>query len=182
MTDALALGHTVFTTIHAVAATLALVSGVVVVHTGRGFALHHVGVLVMALALGPSMAFGWSSFTTLAKVIFVSLAGLALFMVVQSFRAGRVRLREALALSGPAAASRWVGPKFVGVIGFNLISLTVAGTIVPVLRVGGGTVGIIVAVAVTVALGHFLVERRRSQVAAALQVREPVSSAPTPSR
>lgn len=158
MGEAAALGHAAFVAAHALAATLALVAGVVTVHTGRGFGLHQVGVVVMALTLGPSLGFGWAGFDAVARVTFLGLAGLAGFMVVQSVRARRTRDREAR-LQG-----RRVGPAFVRVLGFNLIALTVAGTVVPVLRVGGGAVGIVVAVAVTVALGHVLVERRMRAV------------------
>ena len=154
MSDLAVLGHTVFVTAHALAATAALVSGVVTAHTGRGFGLHQTGVVAMAATLGPSLAFGWPGFPPTARVTFLRLAGLALFMVLQSVRARRVRGREAVPPGQP------VGPKFVRVLGFNLIALTVAGTVVPVLRVGGGALGIAVAVAVTVILGHVLVERR----------------------
>jgi len=163
------LGHTLFVTVHAVAATLALAGGILAVHTGRGFALHQVGVVVMTASLGPSLILGWAGFSPPSRAIFLGLAALALFMVVQCGRAGRVRVREIARIEALHSGSRPpVGPEFVGVLGFNLISLTVAGTIVPVLRVGGGTLGVLVAVAVTVALAHLLVERRRSRVAAAL--------------
>ncbi|GAA1428009.1 hypothetical protein GCM10009616_06620 [Microlunatus lacustris] len=161
MNDLAELGHTVFVTVHALAATVALVSGVVTAHTGRGFGLHQLGVVVMAATLGPSLAFGWPGFSPAARVTFLGLAALAVFMVVQSVRARRVRGREVL------AAGRRVGPEFVRVLGFNLVALTVAGTVVPVLRVEGGVVGIVVAVAVTVVLGHVLVERRVRAAAAA---------------
>ncbi len=160
MSDLAELGHTVFVTVHAFAAALALVAGVLAVHTGRGAGLHQLGVVAMAATLGPSLAFGWPGFAPVARVTFVGLAGLALFMVLQSVRARRVRDREVV------PAGRPVGPAYVRVLGFNLIALTVAGTIVPVLRVGGGAVGIVVAVAVTVALGHVLVERRARAVSA----------------
>lgn len=154
MTEVQALGHAVFVVVHALAATLALVSGVVTVHTGRGFGLHQVGVVVMALALGPSIAFGWSGFAPVARVTFLALAGLAVFMVVQTIQARRARGW------GVVPVGQVLRPEFVRLLGFNLVALTVAGTVVPVLRVGGGVVGILVAVAVTVTLGHLLVERR----------------------
>lgn len=154
MTEVAALGHTAFVAVHALSATLALVAGVVTVHTGRGLRLHQLGVVVLALTLGPSLGFGWAGFDPGARVIFLGLAGLAVFMVVQSVRSRRVRDREATSQGRP------VGPAFVRMLGFNLIALTVAGTVVPVLRVGGGVAGILIAVAVTVVLGH--VERRAS--------------------
>lgn len=158
MNDLANLGHTVVVTVHALAATAALVSGVLTAHTGRGFGLHQLGVVVMAATLGPSLALGWPGFAPAARVAFLGLAGLAVFMVVQTVRARRVREREAVPVG------QRVGPVFVRVLGFNLIALTVAGTVVPVLRVEGGVVGIVVAVAVTVTLGHLLVERRLRQI------------------
>lgn len=160
MSDVAELGHSIFVTVHAFAAALALVAGVLAVHTGRGAVLHQLGVGATAATLGPSLAFGWSGFAPVARVTFVGLTGLALFMVLQSMRARRVRTREV------APTGRPVGPDYVRVLGFNLVALTVAGTVVPVLRVGGGALGILLAVAVTVTVGHVLVERRARAVSA----------------
>lgn len=158
MSEVAALGHTAFVAVHALFGTLALVAGVVTVHTGLGLRLHQLGVVVLALTLGPSLGFGWAGFDPVARVTFLGLAGLAVFMVVQSVRSRRVRDREATSQGRP------VGPAFVRMLGFNLIALTVAGTVVLVLRVGGGVAGILIAVAVTVVLGHVLVERRAREV------------------
>ncbi len=175
MTETMIVGHAAFVTVHAVAAFVALVAAVITLHTGRGLTTHRVAVVVMAVCLGPSLAFGWAGFSTLSRVIFFGLAGLAVFMVGQSVRAARVRALEigtgqvVVLSTRPGVAG--VGPKFVGTLGFNAIALTVAGTIVPVLRVGGGTVGVIICVAVSVGIGHVLVERRRRAVDAAVQRR-----------
>ena len=154
MTPAAEQLHLALVTLHALAATAALVAGVVAVHTGRGFRVHVVGLVVMALALGPSLAVGWPAFPPSARVAFAGLAVLAVAMVGQTVRAVRIRRTEVLPSDRP------VGPRFVGVLGVNLVALTVAGTVVPVLRAGGGAVGVVVAVLVTVVLGHLLVARR----------------------
>ena len=154
MTPAAEQLHLALVTLHALAATAALVAGVIAVHTGRGFRVHIVGLVVMALALGPSLAVGWGAFPPSARVAFAGLALLAAAMVGQAARAVRTRRAEVLPSGRP------VGPRFVGVLGVNLVALTVAGTIVPVLRAGAGAVGVVVAVLVTVVVGHLLVARQ----------------------
>lgn len=173
MTQTMIIGHAAFVTVHAVAAFVALVAAVITLHTGRGFTTHRVSIVVMAVFLGPSLVFGWAGFSSLSRGIFLGLAGLAVFMVTQSVRAARARDREVAAGQVVSLSSRpgvpGVGPRFVTTLGFNAIALTVAGTVVPVLRVGGGTVGVIICVAVSVTIGHVLVERRHSRVSAAVQ-------------
>lgn len=169
------IGHAAFVTVHAVAAFVALVAAVITLHTGRGLVIHRVSIVVMAACLGPSLAFGWAGFSSLSRGMFLGLAGLAGFLVAQSVRAARVRDREIATGQVVSLSSRpgalGVGPRFVTTLGFNAIALTVAGTVVPVLRMGGGTVGVTVCVAVSVAIGHLLVERRHSRVSAAVQRR-----------
>lgn len=166
MTRADELWHAAFISLHALAAVVALVSGIVTLHTGRGFVLHRIGIVVMAAGLGPSFVFGWPGFSPVARMMFSGLAVLAVFMVVQVFRAGHVRARELRSIDpDPEEHRPLIGPRFVEVLGFNVIALTVAGTVVPVLRVGGGTLGVVISVVVSVAIGHVLVERRKSQVA-----------------
>ena len=164
-------GHALFVSVHAAAATVALIAGLLALHTGRGFGLHRASVLVMAAALGPSMAFGWGGFGTAERVAFSALAALACFMVVQAVRAGRIRQAEAAAGRVVRSTPRGlpaVGTGFVQTLGFNVVALVVAGTVVPVLRIGAGTIGVVASVAVSVAVGHVLLERRRAQVAAQL--------------
>lgn len=175
MTDLTVLGHAIFVILHAAAAVVALLSGIIALNAGHGLGVHRISIVVMAVTLGPSMAFGWAGFPPVARVMFSGLAVLALAMVIQAFRAGRVRAAEI------AAGRVWrsgdtpkIGPGFVRVLGFNVISLTVAGTIVPVLRIGGGTLGVLAAVVITVVVAHLLVERRRSQVLAVISRQEPV--------
>lgn len=150
--------------LHAGAALLAWVAGLAVLRTGAGLAAHAAGVVLMAAALGPSLFLGWGSFPSVAKVMFSGLAGLAVVMVIQVIRARRLRDRE------QAEGQVWmlpggpIGPGFVRIVGFNVISLSVAGVIVPILRLGGGALGILVAAALIVPVAHVLVERRRSAV------------------
>ena len=150
--------------VHASAAVLAWVAGLVVLRTGAGLAAHGVGVVLMTAALVPSMTLGWDSFPVLAKVMFSGLAVLAVVMVGQVVRAGRIRQREESIGQVWTVRGRPIGPDFVRVVGFNVISLSVAGLIVPVLRVGGGALGVIAVVVAIVPVAHLLVERRRSAV------------------
>lgn len=156
--------HLTFVALHAVAATVALAAGVVTVHTGRGLGLHRLGVVAMAGCLLPSLVLGWSGYSPASRVALAGLAGLAVSMVLQSERAARVR------------RDRGLGPAFVGVLGFNLVALMAAGAVVPVIRLGGGAMGVTAAVGATVVLGHVLVERRRAAVAGATPGPVPVPS------
>jgi hypothetical protein len=154
------LAHTVFITLHALGAGVGLVWGIVLLHTGRGLRAHQAGVVTMAATLGPSLYFGWPRYPPTARVAFVALAGLALVMVAQALRASRWSSargpRPRLLAEEPGLA-----PGLVGVVGFNVVSLTVAGTVVPVLRIGGGTLGVLLAAAGSVSVAHLLVKRRR---------------------
>jgi hypothetical protein len=152
--------HLLVVTLHAFAASVSLVAGVLAVLAGRGFRLHVIALVVMALALAPSLVLGWPTFAPPARVAFTGLAGLAVVMIGQAVRAARVRRAEVVRGVGR------LGPEFVGVLGFNLIALTVAGTVVPVLRLDAGVVGVALSVVVTVVGGHLLVARRVRQVSA----------------
>ena len=154
------LGHLILVSVHAIAAGTALVAGVLTLLTGRGLAAHQVAVVAMTTALGASLTVGWTDIVPAARVAFLGLAGLAVVMVVQAVRAGRVRARETVRTGRP------VGPRLVRVLGFNVIALAVGGTIVPVLRLEGGVVGVVLAVGLTVAAGHLLIERRVVSVSA----------------
>ena len=162
MIDLVSWGRVALLGVHAVAATAALVAGILALHTGRGVGVHKLGVFVMALALGPSLTLGWIGFAVAERVTFSLLAALSAVMVVQVFRAERLQGRESRDLRRCSVDRPMlpVGPAFVRTLGFNGSSLTVAGTIVPVLRVGGGAVGVIAAVVMSVAVTHLLVERQ----------------------
>lgn len=161
------IGHDLLVMLHAVAAIVALTSGIVVLLRGRGLTMHTVAMMIMAGSLPISMTLGWRDFSTGSKITFAGLAVLAMIMLGQAFRARRIRAQEF------AAGQAWdpgrgigisIGPKFVRVVGFNVIALITGGAIVPVLRAGGGLVGVIIAVAACVSVSHLLVERRRSRV------------------
>lgn len=158
-------GHTVFVLLHAAAAVVSLVAGLMVLWRGRGLRVHQLGVLAMAVMLVPSMSFGWAAFSTASRVVFCGLFGLAIFMTLQSRWAAVVRNREDR--SGSVLSGSRIGPAFVRAIGFNVIALTVAGTVVPALRFGGVLAMVICVVGAGV-LAHFLVEWRRARVQARL--------------
>lgn len=162
--EGLELLRTTALALHAGAAVVAWVAGVVLLRTGAGLVAHAVGVILMAAALGPSLILGWGSFPPVAKAMFSGLAVLAVVMVAQVVRARGLRSRE------QAGGQVWwlpggpITPGLVRTVGFNVISLSVAGTIVPILRLGSGTLGILIAAALIVPMAHVLVERRRNAI------------------
>lgn len=111
-------------TTHAAAGLVALGAGVCALRTGRGAPVLMGGVTAMTLLLVPSMALGWREFGPVEKVVFPGLGVLACFMVAQA----RAAQRE--------LAARGLTPAAVDHAGFCVIALTVAGTIVPLLRLG----------------------------------------------
>lgn len=156
------LGHAVLVLVHAAAATIGFAAGVVLLWKGRGLRVHRPAVIIMAGVLVPSMALGWPDFGTPNKIIFSALFVLALVLVLQAVRAGRIRQREIA--DGRALAALGIGPDFVHTIGFNVIALVAGATVVPALRIGGGVVAALISVGLAVAVAHLLVERRRRQV------------------
>lgn len=155
-------GHLLFSSLHAVAAVIALVYAIVALQTGRGVRIHLYSCFAMAALLIPSMWFGWSTFDRGAKPAFVGLLVLAWFMVWQTVRADRIAAR----VTGSMADRMVPSPDLVRVIGFNVVALLIAGTIVPVIRLGGGPIGLVVCILVMLAIGHVFVENRRARAQA----------------
>lgn len=96
------------------------------------------------------IAAGWSGFDPGTRVMFVAFLVLGGYMIWRAFRAGRLT---------PRAGDREPSLPYVIHIGFNLIALFDAFTVILVLDLGG-PVWLIIAVAVVVAvIGHSV--RRR---------------------
>lgn len=140
--------------VHAAAGTVALAAGALVL-LGRGGGLVHVAALaLMTLTLGPSLVLGWDGFPGVTRAIFVGLTVLAAVMTVLGVRALRHR--------APGVVS--VGQ--VDLVGFNVISLAVAGTIVPMINLTGNALAVAGVVLVAFLVARGFVQRRRGLVAA----------------
>lgn len=137
--------------VHATAGTAALVTGMLVLW-GRAAGWWHVLTLVvMTVSLVPSLALGWSGLSTAIRVVFIGLVGLAGVMTVVAMRGNRhLRRRGSLGVAG------------VDQFGFNVISLTVAGVVVPMLNLTDSTVLVVgVTLAAMLVTRAFVQHRRR---------------------
>lgn len=125
--------------VHAAAGVVALAAGCVAL-MGRGGAWTHlVAVVVMTGTLVPSLYLGWSGFAAATRVVFLGLLVLSIVMCV-----------IAVSVVRGAEHPRRLSPELADRLGFNVISLVVAGTIVPIINVSGNAV--VVAVVALVAL------------------------------
>ena len=136
--------NTVFVTVHATAATVAFVAGVLAAPGGRFLAVYRAGILVMAGALVPAVLVDWAVTEPVARAVF---GGLFLLVLVVVLRA------EAAVRSSP---DRTGGPSkaYVGHLGFTLIALADGFAVVAALWAGapGWLVGL--GAAAVVGAGH----------------------------
>lgn len=153
----------VILTAHAAAGLAALGVGVQVVRAGRGSALLVGALMVMTALLIPSMALGWNGFGPVEKVVFPGLTVLAVVMVFHA----RLANRE-LRTHGRTA-------RVIDSAGFCVISLTFAGSIVPLLRLG--PVATVVGTGAAFLAVRAWVMRRHSQIVEASTVTPRSSSA-----
>jgi hypothetical protein len=119
--------HDTLIAVHAVAGTVALVAGVVLVGWGRLFALWFWSLMMMAVALAAAVTIGWGSEPAGTNGVFLGLLALAAFMVARAVQARRWR-------PGPGTAP---SARFLDAVGFTLISLFDGFVIVAVLTRGG---------------------------------------------
>ena len=118
--------NTVFVSVHAGAATVAVIAGLVALPAGRLVRLHLAAVLLMATALVPAVLVDWATTPVGARVAFVALAGLALVMVA----------RAALAVRGRPQVTGGPTPGYLGHVGFALIALADGFAVVAAIRAG----------------------------------------------
>lgn len=150
--------HLIFVSIHAVFATAAAASALLVVFTPPGAArrgshtlrAHTVCIAIMSGALPLSIASGWADFASITRPLFIGLFVLTLYMLWRSVKAEHA----------------WqVGdlPGVIDHVGFSLIALATGFFAIAVLRAGFGGIGVItVAVGIPV-LGHVVVHRLKAR-------------------
>ena len=136
--------HGLLVAAHAVAATLALLAGLVAVRRGRGLDLFSWSVVAMEAFLVLAVAAGWRRDAAL-HAPFVALVVLGAVMVA----------RARLAVGLRPVRGRRLGGACLGHVGFVLIGLTDAFVVVSVLD-AGAPVAVVVAAGVVVAVGGHL--------------------------
>jgi hypothetical protein len=152
--------HTVFITVHALAATIAFAAGVLAAPAGRFLGLYRSGLVVMTGGLVGALTVGWHTFDPIARIAFAGLFVLAVVMIVRAELAARIAPDRT---GGPV-------PAYLEHVGFTLISLADGFAIVAAIRAGApGWLTASVAVGV-VAAGHCGIEaaKRRLVVPRAL--------------
>lgn len=137
--------HTVFIVLHAAAATVALLAGLVAMPAGRLFGLYRLALAGLVVFLVPALVIDWTEFDVPDKIIFSALLVLSAVMFYRAILAGRML----------PATTRGPSGAYLDHVGFGLISLSVAFAVMAVLR--GGAPGWLVAVSGVgvAAVGYF---------------------------
>lgn len=143
------MSHALLLVVHATAATVALLAGLLALRRRRFLPVHAVATLVMALSLAPSLWLGRATTPLLLRLVFLGLFGLALVMSGRALRTWRSTARP----GRPADADH------LAVVGFNLIGLVTGFLTVAVLRLGFGTLAVVVVGVGIPVLGHHLLHR-----------------------
>lgn len=143
--------HTVFIALHTIAATVALLAGLVALPAGRLFELYRWTLAGMVVFLVPALAIDWAQFDDIVKVIFTALLVLSAVMFYRATLASR--MLPAMT-SGPTEA-------YLNHVGFTLIALFDGFAVVAVLRAGApGWLVAVTAVGIPL-IGHFALRATR---------------------
>ena len=146
--------YTFAITVHAVAATVAFVAGLLSVPAGRFLGTYRSAMAVMAAALVPAVLVDWSTTDAVARTAFGGLFLLSGVMVLRAELAARMSPDRT---GGPV-------PAYLGHVGFTLIALADGFGVVAVLRAGAPG-WLIAAVAVGVVLvGHLGIEAAKRRL------------------
>ena len=141
--------HDLFIAVHAVAATVALVSALLARRSAAVAGLHATPDVLMAVSLAPSLGLGRGTTPMPLSVVFLALLVLSVVMSYRAVRAWRAR---------PARGSTPDRP-YVAALGFNVIGLVTGLVTVGVLRLGWGGLAVTTAAVGIPVLGHLLLRR-----------------------
>ena len=137
--------HTVFITLHAIAATVAWLAALIALPAGRLFEVYRWAQVGMLAALVPALVVGWSGYDAFSRIAYIGLVVLATVMLIRTQLAGRIL---PAATGGPTTG-------YLDHVGFTIIALSDGFAIVAALRAGApGWLVAVIAVGVIVA-GHF---------------------------
>ena len=149
--------HDLFIAVHAVAATVALVSALLALRSSTFAVLHTMSVALMAVSLLPSL---WLSRGTTPAPLYAVFLGLLVLSAVMSYRAVQAWRARARRGSTPTRA-------YVAALGFNVIGLVTGLVTVGVLRLGWGGLAVTAAAVAVPVLGHLLIRRFEDVLCAA---------------
>ena len=150
--------HTIWIIAHAATATIALVCAVLALKAPRLVAAHAAFTIAMAATLVPALWLGRTDNPLALSLVFLGLLGLAVVMSYRGWRAWRVRPRPGQPL----------GPQYIAAVGFNVIGLVTGFVTVSVLRLGWGTIAVVVAAVTIPAAGHYLLDRAKESARATI--------------
>lgn len=146
--------HTVLIGLHAAAGTVALLAGCVAIARGVLFGTYLWSLVGMEIFLVSATAAEWSTLDPGTKALFVTFAGLGLFMLWLADQARRIR---------PAGSARPDG-RYVAHIGFTLVALFDAFVVIAVLD-AGAPIWLVVAAGVGVAvIGHYVLRAAKQRI------------------
>jgi hypothetical protein len=148
------MGHTIFITVHAVAAGIALLAGGVAIAGRSLFRTYLWSLVAMEVFLVLAIAEEWGVIDVATRVLFAAFAALGLYMV---WRADQARRIQPSGSAGPSAS-------YVAHVGFTLVALFDAFIVILVLDLGApgwlvAAAGVLIAVA-----GHFALRALRERL------------------
>lgn len=139
---------------HALCGGISFVAGAIAIRRGRLFWLHWWALVGTMAFLAVLVALTWGDLDPGARLLFSAFGVLGLFMLTRCWLASRVR---------PRPADTVPAPRYLAHVGFNVIALFDAFTVILVLDLGGPVWLIVAAAVVVAAVGHRvrrLLERR----------------------
>jgi hypothetical protein len=146
--------NTLAITVHALAATVAFVAGLLAAPAGRFLGVYRSAMVVMAAALVPAVLVDWTTTDVVGRFAFGGLFLLSLGMVVRAELAARMAPERT---GGPL-------PAYLGHVGFTLIALADGFGVVAVLRAGAPGWVIAAVAAGVVVVGHLGVEAMKRRL------------------
>lgn len=155
------MAHAVFITLHALAGLIAFGSGVVALRQGRWFYLYLSSLAGMAAFLLLAVAVTWAELGSEERLLFAAFVVLAWVMVGLAVGARGLR---------PEGSAR-PGSTYLDRVGFTLVALFDAFTVIVVLDVGA-PVWLVVASGVVIAVaGHFVLRSTKRTLASGARPR-----------
>lgn len=137
--------HAIFIALHAIAATVALLAGIVAVPAGRFFRLYLAALISMAVALAAAVVIALPTLSIATTIIYLALLALAGVMLVRAWLARRL----------VPTATGVTTARYIGHVGFTLVALTDGFVIVALLRSDFPIWLLIVGAVAIVVIGHF---------------------------
>lgn len=159
--------HMILISAHAVAATAALIAGLVALPRARLFGVYLWCLVAMEVFLVAAIAVEWSVNVGTTRVIFSALAALGAVVVWRGLRARRVRTRDD---AGPTA-------RYFESVGFTLVALVDAFLVIAVLNAGAPGWAVAATGALVAAIGHVVLRVGRRRLVPEMRAPDPLPPA-----